>query len=355
MRMVDFPPAMGLWWSLRRADSWRRERGELFDRLGLGPVLTPSRLALDLPELRLHGYEGGSPEEALLIVPAPVKRAYIWDLCPSASVVRRAQEHGLAVYLIEWIAHDNAELGLAEYADRLLTACLNAIARETGERRVLLAGHSLGGTLAAIFATLHPERVRGLVLLEAPTRFGENAGAFALPVALTPARTISGALPLVPGSFLDLVSVAAAPGSFLLAPWLDALSIAGDAEARMLHLRVERWTLDELPMPCRLFEEVVDKLYYEDCFLSGDLIIAGRKASPAALNMPLLVVYRPGSFVIPPSSVLSLLDAAPSRRKQRLVYAGDRGVLLQHVGVLIGRTAHARLWPAILSWIDGCR
>jgi poly[(R)-3-hydroxyalkanoate] polymerase subunit PhaC len=355
MRMVDFPPAMGLWWSLRRADDWRRERGELFDRLGLGPVATPSRVVLELPELRLLAHDGRKAAPPLLIVAAPIKRAYIWDLHPSASVVRRCREHGLAVYLIEWIAHDNAELGLADYADRLPTACFDAIARETGERRVLLAGHSLGGTLAAIFAALHPECVRGLVLLEAPTKFGKDAGAFALPVALTPARAISNALPLVPGSFLDLVSVAAAPGSFLLAPRLDALSIAGDAEARMLHLRVERWTLDELPMPGRLFADVVDRLYYEDRFLSGDLIIAGRKASPAALHMPLLVVHRPGSVVIPPSSELPLLDAVPSRRKQRLAYAGDRGVLLQHVGVLVGRTAHARLWPAILTWIDGCR
>jgi polyhydroxyalkanoate synthase subunit PhaC len=352
--IADMLPSMSMAALLQHADDWRRERGEQFDRLGLGPVLTPSRVVLELPELRLHGYEGGSPENALLIVPAPVKRAYIWDLCPTASVVRRAQEHGLAIYLIEWTAHDKSELGLADYADRLLTACLDTIEQQTGQRRVLLAGHSLGGTLAAIFAALHPERTRGLILLEAPTKFGKDAGAFALPVALTPARAITNALPMVPGSFLDLVSLAAAPGSFILAPGLDALSIASDAEATTLHLRVERWTLDELAMPSRLFEEVVDELYYEDRFFSDRLVIAGRKASPAALHMPLLVVHRPGSLVIPPSSVLPLLDAAPSRRKQSLAYAGDHGVLLQHVGVLVGRTAHARLWPVILGWIDGC-
>jgi polyhydroxyalkanoate synthase subunit PhaC len=50
------------------------------------------------------------------------------------------------------------------------------LARETGQMRVVLAGHSLGGTLAAIFPSLHPERVRGLALLEAPTKFGRDAG-----------------------------------------------------------------------------------------------------------------------------------------------------------------------------------
>jgi polyhydroxyalkanoate synthase len=46
-----------------------------------------------------------------------------------------------------------------------LPTAVDAIAGDGGGERVLLAGHSLGGTLAAIFATLNPDRVRGLVLL----------------------------------------------------------------------------------------------------------------------------------------------------------------------------------------------
>jgi polyhydroxyalkanoate synthase len=215
-----------------------------------------------------------------------------------------------------------------------------------------MTGHSLGGTLAAIFATLHPKRVRGLSLLEAPTKFGKDGGPLALAVARMPGRAISAVLPIVPGTFLDLVGVTASPWSFLTARWLDALSVLGYAQATMLHLRVDRWTLDELPMPGLFFEEVVEQLYREDLFLGRCLIVAGRRASPAALHMPLLAVLRPTSLVVPPSSVLPLLDAAPSHRKQLLRYAGDRGASLQHVGVLVGKTAHAQIWPAILRWFD---
>ena len=38
---------------------------------------------------------------ALLILPAPFKRAYIWDLGPQVSVVRRCSR-GLRVFLLEW-------------------------------------------------------------------------------------------------------------------------------------------------------------------------------------------------------------------------------------------------------------
>jgi len=322
----------------------------LLDALGLGPAPTPSRVALRLPGVRLRAYAGGTAAPVLLIVPAPIKRAYIWDLAPPVSVIRRCLGEGLAVYLVDWSEADT--LGLGDYADRLLSACLDCVARETGQSRVALAGHSLGGTLAAIFASLHPERVRTLVLLEAPTKFGGDAGPFAPLVAMTPRAALRETFDAIPGSFLDLVSVTASPLSFLTARWLDRLAAAGDPVALATHWRVERWALDEFPLPGRFFEEVVEQLYREDRFLAGRLSVNGRTASPAALAMPILGVVRPESRIIPPQSVQPLHDIAPSRRQRLLRYHGDRGVSLQHVGVLVGTTAHRLIWPVILRWIE---
>lgn len=47
---------------------------------------------------------------------------------------------------------------------RTLTAVLDEVA---GDEPVVLAGHSLGGMLAARYAPDHPDRIRGLVLLDA--------------------------------------------------------------------------------------------------------------------------------------------------------------------------------------------
>jgi polyhydroxyalkanoate synthase len=35
-----------------------------------------------------------------------------------------------------------------------------------------------------------------------------------------------------------------------------------------------------------------------------------------------------------------------------LEYGGDTGVVVQHLGVLVGRNAHRILWPRILAWLD---
>jgi polyhydroxyalkanoate synthase subunit PhaC len=52
--------------------------------------------------------------------------------------------------------------------------------------------------------------------------------------------------------------------------------------------------------------------------------------------------------VIPPASVVPVYEAAASADKL-LRYGGDVGVALQHVGVIVGRSAHRDLWPRILD------
>src|SRR3954470_23730064 len=105
-------------------DQARRGAGQTLDTAGFGPLEAPSRIVIEMPGARLRAYQ--SPEAAprepvLLIIPAPIKRAYVWDLLPEISVVRRCLQRGLQVYLLEWLDPTPAEhdLGVADYAERL--------------------------------------------------------------------------------------------------------------------------------------------------------------------------------------------------------------------------------------------
>jgi polyhydroxyalkanoate synthase len=147
-----------------------------------------------------------------------------------------------------------------------------------------------------------------------------------------------------------MASVCAAPDAFVWERHLDALASAGTPEASV-HWRVERWALDEFPMPAPLFEEVVEQLYRRDLFMRGELVLGGAPVRPAAITAPLLTVHDAASRVVPPESVLPLHAAVASREKHSMVYRGDVGVSLQHVGVLVGARAHGELWPAIFDWL----
>jgi polyhydroxyalkanoate synthase len=341
------------WWEL--ADAARRGQGALMDRLGLGPQTTPARTVGTWGTARLLAYQEPDPERAvLLIVPAPIKTGYIWDLSPEVSVVRRCQQAGLQTYLIEWQRprSDDEALGLRDYAGSLVLSCLDAIAAETTQRRCYVAGHSLGGTLAAIFASLHPERVHGLIELEGPMAFSREAGQLEAAVATVPTAEAITQARNVAGSFMSMAGELADPITFGNEPLLDWLGSLPSPRARAIYLRVRRWTLDEMPMPRRLFEEVTDRLYRENRFADGKLTVSGRLADPRRLAMPILAIFDPRSRIVPPVAMTAYRDRSGSADVQLLEYSGDVGVMLQHVGVLVGNNAHRSLWSAIFKWIQ---
>jgi len=341
--------------ALKQMDRSRQARGKMLDRAGYGPQQTPSTVILEQPGLNLHRYHrapDGGP--AVLLVPAPIKRAYIWDLAPDISVVQRWSERGYRVYLAEWLPmpDENDDVGLDDYGDRMLSACQQAIKHDSGQEQLTIVGHSLGGILAAIYSCTHPERVAATILLESPLHFEAASCCFSpLVNAIPHARGIADAFRQVPGVYLNMMSAMAEPQAFqwerIADRWLSLL----DPKAMATHMRVERWTHDEFPLPGRLFTEIVESLYRNDDFMQGRLDINGRTIGPRDLRASLLCVVDFRSKVIPPESVLPFHDAASSERKRVLEYQGDVGVNLQHVGVLVGRSAHATIWPAIFEWL----
>jgi polyhydroxyalkanoate synthase len=342
-------------WGVNVLDDLRRSTGLVLDVMGHLPRTSPSVVTAPAPGVRLHSYPGADPDgPPVLLIPAPIKRSYVFDLDPGSSVVNRCLRHGLAPYLVEWTdpGPDEQRLGLDAYASDLLERCLRTVVDRTGYRKVPLVGHSLGGTFAAICAARHPDLVAAVVLLEAPLHFGPDAGDLAALVTALDSGVVDAFPRGVPGSLLTLGAGLAAPAAFQLDRWTDLLQCLDDPCALATYLRVVRWTLDEFRQPQQLFTDVVDRLYRRDEFAAGTLTVAGRTVGPADLVAPVLTVVAPHSQVVPPSAVLPVHASFAAIEKQVLEYGGDTGVVVQHLGVLVGRNAHRILWPRILAWLD---
>ena len=345
----------GIRWWFESLDKMRKRRGRTMDQLGFGPTESPFQTALSVPGVRLRFY-GGNPgsNNIALIVPAPIKRHYIWDLSPECSVVQRALQADMLVYLAEWTEplEDQSRLGLTDYGYKLLDQCVRAIRTTHPSGQVFMLSHSLGGIFATIYSAMRPEQVAGLVLVEVPLHFGEASGSFTPLVTFgPPADKVAQVFDNVPGSVLSIASVIASPATFNVERIGDFVASLGSSRTLRTHMLVERWTLDESPMTGRLFEQVVEDLYRRDSLMRGSLTIAGRTVSPKDVTAPLLAVYDPHSVVIPPDSVIAFYDAAGSRLKRLLANEGDTGVALAHVGALMGENAHRHLWPEIFSWL----
>lgn len=358
MRSSDNPLMAGaepVWRFYERMDEARHLQRGALDALGFGPQETPSRVLVREPGLTLKAYgEPSGSGPAILMVPAPIKRAYIWDLAPGASVVGQCLKRGVRPYLLQWEMPPES-LGLGDYCERLILACADAIRADSGAEELFLFGHSLGGLFTAVFASLHPARVRGMVGVAAPFHFefARRAGVLGPVIAGLSRSGLLETVPgNVPGSFLSLASFMAAPDTFGGDRLLDWMRSAGEPEALRGHLRVEHWTLDELPLARQLVRDIADRLYGEDAFLRGTLELGSRTAAARSVVSPLLIVADEHCPIVPPQAILPFVETAGAADRQVLWYEGDTGIALRHVGVLIGANAQRRLWPGIMRWVE---
>lgn len=334
-------------------DALRRQRGYLLDAMGFGPEEAPFRIVAEQAGMRVRAYgePGREPQApAVLIIPAPFKRGYIWDLRPDVSVVRRCQAGGCAVFLLEW--RDPApgdDLGLADVVDRLPLDAVRAIARTVGEAPITLAGHSLGGAFAAIFAALHPELVRDLWLVDAPLVFAPGAGDRLADLLRTiDPRWLAVEEP-VAGSFISALATAALPDEFLVSPAVDFLASGWDPDRLRLHAQVLRWAHDEFPLPVRLFLELAEQLYRQDRFANGTLSIPPRTVGLGDLRTPVAAVLNPASAVVPAAATARGLRLANSAQVESFTYEPSPGCAIPHVGPLVSPEAHARIWPRLIA------
>jgi polyhydroxyalkanoate synthase len=191
-------------------DVLRRAQGEVLGAIGFDPPELAYEVLASGHHWRLRDYGGYDADASLLIVAAPIKRPYIWNLAPAASAIHFCINHGLHVYLIEWIpTQSGGDIGFDECV-KAISECAEKVASAQNGIRPFLIGHSRGGTLAAIFSACEPRAVRGLLLLSAPICFRPESSNFrdALVSIIPPDLSKMGS---VPGSLLSQASAFASP------------------------------------------------------------------------------------------------------------------------------------------------
>lgn len=299
--------------------------------------------------LRDYGAADSSP--SVLIVPAPIKRPYIWDLTPSVSAVRYCLRNGLHVYLLEWIpaTHATSGYGIEAYT-QAIGDCVAKVLEQNPGKRALIIGHSLGGTLAAIYAASSPKNIDCLVLLESPLCFRANDSPFRDAVAAIAPCEFSDEEPFA-GSLLSNASLLASPGLFIWGRLMDASSSLVDPKAFDIYARIELWCLDEVALPGKLVRQIVEQLYRDNRLQNETLQVNGSSVGPSHLSVPTLAIVNAADEIAPLGSVKPFLDAMATKDVKLVEYPGEPRICFQHLGMLVGSRAFATVWPEIMSWV----
>lgn len=348
------------YWMDLQQEMWKQsrenlERGtRLWDLLRHPPRvevgITPKDTVYRENKTRLYNYRKTLDRvrpTPVLIVYALINRLYILDLHPDRSFVKHLLDSGLDVFAVDWgePGPEDRSIPLDHYLDGYLHRMVEKVCEVTGSPQISLFGYCIGGTMAATYAALHPERIRNLVLLTTPINFDE-AGYFRDVVANE--RFPLDAMVDTWGNIPPWVMQS---GFKLLNPLGDAAKVdmffkkMTDDGFLQNFFAVEKWVNDNVPFPGEAYRKFIQDLYRDNLLYKGEFRINGRTVDPGRIDAAHLSVAADDDDIVPPESAACIKDLISSRDSEVVTLPGG------HVGVIIGGRAKRNTWPRISDWL----
>src|ERR687889_488124 len=351
----------------------------LLEEIGVETGATPRVVVWTKNKARLYRYRradgganGGRRPVPVLMIYGFVLKPYVLDLVPGNSLVEYLVEEGFDVYLLDFGISGAEDVGLSieDLVLDYVQGAVQKILQTSGAGKINLFGHSQGGTLSVMYASLFPNGpLKNLVLLSTPTEFApRNPG----PLGLWTLTSRNGApffdpamVPQLMGNLpTDLasrlinsatslqataVSMAARPFGRGLSVYDPALQAGGEGGERDVSLRswlaVSKWVDDAAPFPGETFRRWVGDFYQRDKLIKGKMKLRGHRVDISNIRCAVLNVSGKWDCTVPPAQTKATTARASGQDKEYVsVNAG-------HVGMLVGPAAVGSLWPRLRDWL----
>ena len=336
---VDFGPLATAWGAIHQGTADERQRamvGRFLEALSvkarLGPeyyadpervAVAPTPRGLHWSQDRIELYRYDAPDDAppdrppVLIVYSVINRSYILDLCEGNSFVQHLLDAGLDVWMIEWngAVQGDRHTTLDDCIERGIGGCVEQIVAATGRPRVALFGHCIGGTLGAMYAALHPERVERFLLLTAPFAAGESGVvALATDPAVFDVDAIVDQHGHMPAKLIRYTFVALKPW-YELMKWKMFVEGLADEAVMDRFAVVDRWANDNVDIPGEVFRKYVDEVFHSGRLLRGETEIDGRRVDLSAIDCPTWNLAGADDWIVPPQTARPFTDqvSGPAR------------------------------------------
>ncbi len=293
----------------------------------------------------------------VLIVYSLIGRYTVIDLQEDRSLVRNLMTHGCDLYVIDWGTPSRADrfLTIDDYIDGYLADCVDRICRETGHSSITLLGICEGGTFAAAFAALHPEKVKNLILTVTPIDFHADAehnergqGYINLWTRSLEAQDIDDLVESfgnLPGEVMASVFEMITPVRSMTKYNRDLLEIMGDEDRLYNFLRMEKWLADRPHHPGEAAKQWLKELYHQNKLVRNAFRLSGRTVDLRNITMPVLNVFAEADHIVPAACSRALGPLVGSPDYTEVPLAGG------HIGVFVSAKSQGLVGKTIGTWL----
>lgn len=283
----------------------------------------------------------------IVFVYALMNKSYILDLQPDKSWLRNLLSQGFNVYLIDWKTPTNIDkyASFDDYVNFYIDDCVNLVSKENSVEKLTLHGYCLGSTMAAMYTTLHQEKVRNLVTI-APIIDTENDGTvlanFARHLNVDKVIDTCGNFPR---EYLYACFSMLKPFKQGVNKYINLVENIDNANFVQNFLRMEKWLYDTPTIAGETFKQWIEDIYQKNLLVKNEMKIGENNIDLSKIRVPLLNIVAEEDHLVSPQCSVALNDSVSSLDKRLMHFHTG------HVGLIASSYSQNNVLPKVGQWL----
>ncbi|XXM70835.1 alpha/beta fold hydrolase [Lysinibacillus sphaericus] len=271
----------------------------------------------------------------LFLLYSPINKPSILDLTKEYSMIGRFLEEGYEVYLFEFgePSQEDRAVGLEEYLFQYIDQAIKQMLLHSGQTMLSLAGFCLGGTLAAIYASLRPDIVKNLLLFVTPVdfqavpEFSEWIDALKSgELDFKPLIEHSGTIP----SHVMKAGMRLLTSPIYYSPYLSLLAKSYDSGHAYYWYRFNQWTNDHIPMTGAFALDMIEFFVKRNALLDGGFELGGKRVDLKNITSNVYMISSRYDQMVPADISSPLMTIISSGDKHLELVEGGHASLIKN-------------------------
>lgn len=312
--------------------------------------VTPYDVAYQEDKIRLLHYKPLTDKQhqtPLIISYAIINRYHILDIHPKKSWVRNLLEQGFDIYMIDWGTPTQADkyLDFDDYVNGYLDNSVEFVKQEAGVDKVSIQGYCTGGTIASVYAALHPEKVKNFIAT-APVIDGwkDTTVISNLAKHIDVDKFVEN-IGNMPPEFMYYCFSILKPFEQGIEKYIKFFKNIENPNYVDNFMRVEKWLADTPPIPGELFRQWIRDIYQQNLLVQDKMYVGGKHVSLKNIKMPLFTQVAVGDHLVSPECSMPLHYAVGSIDKSLKIYPTG------HVGMIASSLSQSKVLPELGQWL----
>ncbi len=301
-------------------------------------------------KVRLLHYKPRTTKQSkipLIISYALINRYHILDIHPRKSWVRNLLDQGIDVYMVDWGTPTNMDkfLDMDDYVNVYLDNCIDFVRDESNVDNVSLQGYCTGGTIASIYASLHPEKVKNFVATAPVIDGWRDTTVISNLAKHIDVDKMVDSIGNMPPEFMYYCFSILKPFEQGIEKYANFFRNIENESFVDNFLRVERWLGDTPPIPGELFKQWIKDIYQDNLLIQDKMYVGGKHISLKKIKAPLFTQVAIGDHLVSPECSMPLHYATGSDDKTLRIYTTG------HVGMIASSLSQKKVLPELGQWL----